>query len=78
MLINEAAFALNEQVAQPQDIDTAMKLGTNYPFGPVEWGDTIGFGEIESLLNALYEDLHEERYRAAPLLKQLAVGRRWW
>ena len=39
MLINEAAFALMENIASPSDIDTAMKLGTNYPFGPVEWAD---------------------------------------
>ena len=78
MLINEAAFAMTEGVATPQDIDVAMKLGTNYPLGPVEWGDRIGFSNVLALLDALFADLHEERYRAAPLLQQLATGTRWW
>ena len=78
MLINEAAFALGDQLASPQDIDTAMRLGTNYPFGPVEWADKIGVNQIISVLDALYNDLHEERYRVAPLLKRLAIGKKWW
>jgi 3-hydroxybutyryl-CoA dehydrogenase len=78
MLINEAAFALTEQIASPQDIDAAMKLGTNYPSGPVEWGDRIGFSNVLQVLNALNADLHEERYRAAPLLQQLSGAARWW
>jgi 3-hydroxybutyryl-CoA dehydrogenase len=78
MLTNEAAFALTENVATPQDIDVAMKLGTNYPLGPVEWGDKIGFSNVLAVLNALFEDLHEERYRAAPLLQLLATGAKWW
>jgi 3-hydroxybutyryl-CoA dehydrogenase len=71
MLINEAAFASMENIASPKDIDTAMKLGTNYPYGPIEWGARIGFKDVVKVLDALYEDLHEERYRTAPLLRQL-------
>ena len=78
MLINEASFALMENVAHPQDIDTAMKLGTNYPFGPIEWADKIGIPEVISVLEALYGDLKEERYRIAPLLRQLGTGKAWW
>lgn len=78
MIINEAAFALAEQIATPDDIDTAMKLGTNYPLGPAEWGDAIGFNNVEKVLDALYENLHEDRYRTAPLLRQLALGKGWW
>lgn len=78
MLVNEAAFALNEAIASPGDIDTAMKLGTNYPFGPIEWGEKIGFGNVVDVLGALLDDLQEERYRIAPLLQQLAAGPKWW
>jgi 3-hydroxybutyryl-CoA dehydrogenase len=78
MLINEALFALIENIATPQDIDTAMKLGTNYPNGPIEWGNKIGFRNVILVLDALYSDLHEERYRVAPLLRQLATGKPWW
>ena len=78
MIVNESAFALTEQIATPEDIDAAMRLGTNYPLGPIEWGDKIGVGQVIAVLNALYDDLHEERYRVAPLLKQLATGQKWW
>ena len=78
MIVNEAAFALTEQVATAGDIDTAMKLGTNYPDGPIAWGDRIGFSCVTDLLEAIYHDLQEDRYRIAPLLRQLSSGSRWW
>lgn len=74
MIVNEAYFALQEGIAAPQDVDVAMKLGTNYPHGPVEWGEKIGLRQISALLNALQNDLREERYRIAPLLKQMAFA----
>ncbi len=77
-LINEAAFALQEDIASPQDIDTAMKLGTNYPFGPIEWADKIGVRQVYAVLSALENDLGEERYRASPLLKQVVQTGEWW
>lgn len=70
-LVNEAAFALMENVAQPHDIDTAMKLGTNYPHGPLGWGDLIGLDVVLAVLRGLYEEYGEDRYRPAPLLKQM-------
>ncbi len=70
MLINEAAFAVMENVASPQDIDTAMKLGVNYPKGLLEWSDTIGADIIVAILDALYEEYHEARYRCCVLLRQ--------
>lgn len=73
MLINEACFALTEELASGPDIDTAMKLGTNYPAGPIEWGDRIGFDQVFAVLNAIHNDLGEERYRIAPLLRRLAT-----
>lgn len=77
-IINEAAFALQEDVASPQDIDTAMKLGLNYPLGPIEWADKIGFRHVHAVLAALENDLKEDRYRIAPLLKQMAQTGEWW
>ncbi len=70
-LVNEAAYALMENVAQPRDIDTAMRLGTNYPYGPLEWGDLIGLDVVLAVLRGLHDEYGDERYRPAPLLKQM-------
>lgn len=77
-IINEAMFAVQQEVAPPGDIDTAMKLGTNYPLGPIEWGEKIGFRQVQASLQALFTDMGEERYRACPLLKQIAVTGKFW
>jgi 3-hydroxybutyryl-CoA dehydrogenase len=75
-LVNEAAFALERGVGSAEDIDTAMRLGFNYPRGPLEWGDAIGLDHALAVLDALREELGEERYRAAPLLRRMvAEGR---
>ena len=66
MIINEAYFALEENVSTKEEIDTAMKLGTNYPYGPFEWGKRIGLKKIAGLLSAL--SIAEERYRPSRLL----------
>jgi 3-hydroxybutyryl-CoA dehydrogenase len=50
MIINEAFIALKEGVSSKEEIDTAMKLGTNYPYGPFEWAEKIGMERIDSLL----------------------------
>lgn len=76
LIINEAAFALMEKVATAQDIDTAMKKGTNYPYGPLEWADRIGLDEIYAISRGLQRDLAEERYRTAPLLRKLVLAKR--
>ncbi len=73
MLVNEAYFALTENVTLPDDIDTAMKLGTNYPFGPVEWAERIGVRQVYAVMTALHRTLGEDRYRAAPLLQKAAA-----
>ena len=69
MIINEACYTLQEGTASIEDIDMAMKLGTNYPFGPFEWCDRIGITSIFETLAAIYEDTKDERYKICPLLK---------
>jgi 3-hydroxybutyryl-CoA dehydrogenase len=66
MIINEAYFALGEAVSTKAEIDIAMKLGTNYPYGPFEWAQKIGIANIYTLLQKLA--LTDKRYQPAPLL----------
>lgn len=66
MIINEAWFAFADGVSTQEAIDQAMKLGTNYPYGPFEWGNKIGLEKIVTLLLRLSEE--ESRYAPAPLL----------
>ena len=66
-IVNEAALALGDAIASAADIDLAMKLGTNYPKGPLAWGEEIGPARIVSLLRALGA-AHPERYPIAPRL----------
>lgn len=68
MIINEAFFALGENVSSKEQIDLAMKLGTNYPLGPFEWAQKIGIEKIYSLSKKLSEK--EERYLPAPALEK--------
>lgn len=74
MLANEAYFAMMEGVATGNDIDTAMKLGTNYPAGPVEQAERIGVKHVHAVLASLYSHFGEDRYRIAPLLQQAVFG----
>jgi 3-hydroxybutyryl-CoA dehydrogenase len=69
MIINEACYTLQEGTASIRDIDTSMKLGTNYPLGPFEWADKMGIASVYETLAAVYEDTHDERYKICPLLK---------
>src|SRR5688572_1264929 len=66
MIINEAYFALEENVSSKEEIDIAMKLGTNYPYGPFEWAKKIGLKNITALLTELSQT--EKRYQPANLL----------
>jgi len=72
MIINEAYFAKSEQVSTEQDIDIAMKLGTNYPYGPFEWGRMIGIPHVYALLKKL--SASNELYTASTLLQQEATN----
>lgn len=66
MIINEAYYALGEGVSTEEDIDTAMKLGTNYPYGPFEWASRIGHDNIVELLEIM--SLTDKKYQPAPAL----------
>lgn len=72
-LINECAFALGEGVGSAQDIDKGMLLGLNHPRGPLAWGDEIGLPHVLAVLDALWRERREERYRAAPRLRSLVM-----
>lgn len=72
MIINEAYFALDEKVSGKPEIDTAMKLGTNYPFGPFEWGEKIGLQNVNELLTTLAQT--NSRYQPSALLKKEALS----
>lgn len=67
MIINEAWFALGENISSKSEIDLALKLGTNYPFGPFEWANIIGLHRIYHLLKIL--SASGDRYLVAPALE---------
>jgi 3-hydroxybutyryl-CoA dehydrogenase len=73
MIINEAYFAIEENLATPNDIDLAMKNGVNYPLGPVEWGNKIGLNLIIELLMEYTEITEDPRYRISRELKFIGL-----
>ncbi|HYN63717.1 MAG TPA: 3-hydroxyacyl-CoA dehydrogenase family protein, partial [Candidatus Limnocylindrales bacterium] len=64
-----------EGVAAPEAIDIAMRLGTNYPSGPLEWGERIGLDHVIHTLDALHAMVPDGRYRVVPLLRLVAERR---
>jgi len=74
MLINEAANALFLHVASKEDIDLAMTKGVNYPKGLLHWADEKGIAACVEMLDALYEEYHEDRYRCSPLLRKMKAS----
>jgi 3-hydroxybutyryl-CoA dehydrogenase len=72
-IVNESVFALGEGVGSADDIDAGVKLGLNWPRGSIELGRELGFDHVLATMDALWEHYHEERYRAAPLLRSGAL-----
>ncbi|MBM3633420.1 MAG: 3-hydroxybutyryl-CoA dehydrogenase [Alphaproteobacteria bacterium] len=75
-MINEAIYALHEGIASPEDIDTAMKLGTHQPMGPLALADFIGLDTCLSIMQVLHQGFQDDKYRPCPLLvKYVNAGR---
>jgi 3-hydroxybutyryl-CoA dehydrogenase len=73
-IVNEGAFALGEGVGSADDIDAGVKLGLNWPKGSIELGRELGFEHVLATMDALWDRYREERYRAAPLLRNGGIA----
>ncbi len=73
-IVNEAASAVADSVAAPEAIDTAMRLASNWPEGPLAWGERIGLEPVVHTLDALHLAVPDGRYRVTPLLRSLALS----
>ena len=70
-MINEGIFVYAEGVSDIEGIDTAMKLGCNHPMGPLELGDYIGLDIVLAIMDVLYKETGDSKYRACPLLRKM-------
>ena len=73
-MINEAAFIKMEGVSNIAGIDTAMKLGSNHPMGPLELGDFVGLDICLAIMDVLYTETGDSKYRACPILRKMVRG----
>lgn len=76
LIINEAVRSLDEGVASAEEIDTGLRLGTNYPLGPLRWADQVGLDEVLTVLEGLQQETGDDRYRPSPLLKRMVLASR--
>ena len=70
-MINEAVELVQNGVASPEDIDTAMRLGCNHPMGPLTLADFIGLDTCLAIMDTIYEETHDSKYRASLLLRKM-------
>ncbi len=73
-MINEAIFCVMEGVAEPEAIDTVMKLGMNHPMRPLTLADFIGLDTCLAIMEVLHQGLGDDKYRACPLLRKMVAA----
>ena len=73
-MINEAAFILQEGIANAEDIDKAMMLGANHPMGPLSLGDLIGLDIVMAIMDVLYKETGDSKYRCCTLIRKMVRG----
>jgi len=71
LLVNEGAFEYAEGLASKEDIDKALKLGGNFPMGPLTLGDLIGLDTVVNIMDVMYDSFKDPKFRAAPILRKM-------